>query len=264
MSSGATNIAVAPTTGENAWPSIARKHAIVTAVVEASAKLSRGNWAREGAECGDVAGNKGSGATARELAAETNRRIVPLAPMSPSKEQVDRMVAEAAQNWAACTSWFNSGSRQGARPPDRPDRNRHRRGFDRGFQREVCRGATLLPRGHPVHEDGRLGPHHQHQRRQRPQRRPISATARAMPAGAHDKNAGSSSGPSCDHGQLHPPRHDRTERRPSLLAARATQLGVSPEEAERQDFAPDSPRGNSICRMVDARRSRSSRLPGLG
>jgi hypothetical protein len=30
------------------------------------------------------------------------------------------------------------------------------------------------------------------------------------------------------------------------------QLAVSPEEAERQDFAPDSPRGNAICRMVDA------------
>src|SRR5437762_234359 len=35
-------------------------------------------------------------------------------------------------------------------------------------------------------------------------------------------------------------------------AARASQLGVSSEEAERRDFAPDSPRGNSICRMVDA------------
>jgi NAD(P)-dependent dehydrogenase (short-subunit alcohol dehydrogenase family) len=48
------------------------------------------------------------------------------------------------------------------------------------------------------------------------------------------------------------PGTTRTERTPSLLAARATQLGVSPEDAERQDFAPDSPRGNAICRMVDA------------
>ena len=47
------------------------------------------------------------------------------------------------------------------------------------------------------------------------------------------------------------PGTTRTERTP-LLAARATQLGVSPEDAERQDFAPDSPRGNAICRMVDA------------
>jgi NAD(P)-dependent dehydrogenase (short-subunit alcohol dehydrogenase family) len=44
------------------------------------------------------------------------------------------------------------------------------------------------------------------------------------------------------------PGTTRTERTPSLLAARATQLGVSPDEAERQD----SPRGNAICRMVDA------------
>src|SRR5215831_6299165 len=48
------------------------------------------------------------------------------------------------------------------------------------------------------------------------------------------------------------PGTTRTERTPTLLAARAKQLGVSPEEAERRDFAPDSPRGNSICRMVDA------------
>ena len=48
------------------------------------------------------------------------------------------------------------------------------------------------------------------------------------------------------------PGTTRTERTPSLLAARAEQLGVSPEEAEAQDFAPGSPRGNHISRMVDA------------
>ncbi len=48
------------------------------------------------------------------------------------------------------------------------------------------------------------------------------------------------------------PGTTRTERTPSLLAARASQLGISPEEAEQQDFAPGSPRGNAICRMVDA------------
>ena len=44
----------------------------------------------------------------------------------------------------------------------------------------------------------------------------------------------------------------RTERTPGLLAARATELGITPEELERQDFALGSPRGNAICRMVDA------------
>ena len=44
----------------------------------------------------------------------------------------------------------------------------------------------------------------------------------------------------------------RTERTPGLLEARAAQLGISPEEVEQRDFAPDSTRGNAICRMVDA------------
>jgi NAD(P)-dependent dehydrogenase (short-subunit alcohol dehydrogenase family) len=48
------------------------------------------------------------------------------------------------------------------------------------------------------------------------------------------------------------PGTTRTERTPRLVAARAAELGVSAEEAERRDFAPDSPRGNAICRMVDA------------
>ena len=48
------------------------------------------------------------------------------------------------------------------------------------------------------------------------------------------------------------PGTTRTERTPELLAARASELDVSPEEAERQDFAPDSGRGNAICRMVGA------------
>jgi len=44
----------------------------------------------------------------------------------------------------------------------------------------------------------------------------------------------------------------RTERTPRLLAARAKELGIAPEEVERRDYAEDSPRGNAIGRMVDA------------
>jgi NAD(P)-dependent dehydrogenase (short-subunit alcohol dehydrogenase family) len=44
----------------------------------------------------------------------------------------------------------------------------------------------------------------------------------------------------------------RTERTARMLAARAQQLGISPEEVEKRDYAPGSPRGNSIGRMVDA------------
>jgi NAD(P)-dependent dehydrogenase (short-subunit alcohol dehydrogenase family) len=48
------------------------------------------------------------------------------------------------------------------------------------------------------------------------------------------------------------PGTTRTERTPSLLAARAAELGITPEAAEERDFAHGSPRGNAIGRMVDA------------
>src|SRR5437870_10392798 len=48
------------------------------------------------------------------------------------------------------------------------------------------------------------------------------------------------------------PGTTRTERTPRLLAARAKELGIAADEVESRDFAADSPRGNAICRMVDA------------
>jgi NAD(P)-dependent dehydrogenase (short-subunit alcohol dehydrogenase family) len=48
------------------------------------------------------------------------------------------------------------------------------------------------------------------------------------------------------------PAQTRTERTAGQLAARAEELGITPEEVESRDYAPDSARGNSICRIVDA------------
>ena len=73
------------------------KHAIVTGGSRGIGKAIARELAREGVDVAIVARNKGDlEATARELAAETNRRIVPLAADVTSTEQVDRMVAEAA------------------------------------------------------------------------------------------------------------------------------------------------------------------------
>src|SRR5437762_5294231 len=139
------------------------KHAIVTGGSRGVGKAIARELAREGVDVAIVARNKADlEATARELAAETNRRIVPLAADVTSNEQVDRMVAEAAQQLGGLHILVNSGSAPGG-----------------------------------------------------------SATATGPIETVVD-------------------------------AARASQLGVSSEEAERRDFAPDSPRGNSICRMVDA------------
>src|SRR5271167_387383 len=71
------------------------KHAIVTGGSRGIGKAIARELAREGVDVAIVARNKADlEATARELAAETNRRIVPLAADVTSKEQVDRMVAD--------------------------------------------------------------------------------------------------------------------------------------------------------------------------
>jgi len=90
------------------------KHAIVTGGSRGIGKAIARELAREGVDVAIVARNKGDlEATARELAAATNRRIVPLAADVTSKEQVDRTVAEAAQQLGGLHILVNSGSAPG-------------------------------------------------------------------------------------------------------------------------------------------------------
>src|SRR5438046_5357757 len=90
------------------------KHAIVTGGSRGIGKAIARELAREGVDVAIVARNEVDlEATARELAAETNRRIVPLAADVTSKEQVDRMVAEAAQQLGGLHILVNSGSAPG-------------------------------------------------------------------------------------------------------------------------------------------------------
>src|SRR5438093_12995616 len=90
------------------------KHAVVTGGSRGIGKAIARELAREGADVAIVARNKADlEATAREWAAETNRRIVPLAADGTSKEQVDRMVAEAAQQLGGVRSLVNSGCARG-------------------------------------------------------------------------------------------------------------------------------------------------------
>src|SRR5256885_9825693 len=90
------------------------KHAIVTGGSRGIGKAIARELAREGVDVAIVARNKADlEGTARELAAETNRRIVPLAADVTSNEQVDRMVAEAAQQLGGLHILVNSGSAPG-------------------------------------------------------------------------------------------------------------------------------------------------------
>jgi NAD(P)-dependent dehydrogenase (short-subunit alcohol dehydrogenase family) len=81
------------------------KRAIVTGGSRGIGKAIAQELAREGVDVAIVARNKAElEATARQLAGETNRRIVPLAADVTSKEQVDGMWPRRPSTWAACTS----------------------------------------------------------------------------------------------------------------------------------------------------------------
>ena len=219
------------------------KHAIVTGGSRGIGKAIARELAREGVDVAIVARTKADlDATARELAAETNRRIVPLAADVASKEQVDHMVADAAQQLGGLHILVNSGSYPGGSatatgPIDTVVDEDLIEDFNVKYVGALrCARAVI-----PFMKDAGWG-------------RIINISGGARNAGlVHmTKTLAVQFGRdgitvNCIH-----PGTTRTERTPSLLAARAAQLGVSPEEAERRDFAPDSPRGNSICRMVDA------------
>ena len=90
------------------------KHAIVTGGSRGIGKAIARELAREGVDVAIVARTKADlKATARELAAETNRRILPLAADVTSKEQVERVVAEAAQQLGGLHILVDGGSRPG-------------------------------------------------------------------------------------------------------------------------------------------------------
>jgi NAD(P)-dependent dehydrogenase (short-subunit alcohol dehydrogenase family) len=231
------------------------KHAIVTGGSRGIGKAIARELAREGVDVAVVARSKADlEATARELAAETNRRILPLAADVTSREQVDRMVAEAAQQLGGTLHILvNSGSHPGgSATATGPIETVVDEDLIEDFNVKYV-GALRCSRAIiPFMKTAGWG-------------RIINIS------GGNARNAGNLSGGARNAGLVHMtktlavqlgrhgitvncihPGTTRTERTPSLLAARATQLGVSPEEVERRDFAPDSPRGNAICRMVDA------------
>src|SRR5437899_8974893 len=93
---------------------LAGKHAIVTGGSRGIGKAIALELAREGVDVAIVARSKEQlEATARELAAETGRRVIPLAADVTSKEQVDSMVVQAAQQLVGLHILVNSGSPPG-------------------------------------------------------------------------------------------------------------------------------------------------------
>jgi NAD(P)-dependent dehydrogenase (short-subunit alcohol dehydrogenase family) len=230
------------------------KHAIVTGGSRGIGKAIARELAREGVDVAIVArGRDALEATAKELAAETNRRVIAIAADVTSKDQVEKMVAQAAAQLGPIHILVNSGSAPGGSatatgPIETIVDDDLIEDFNVKYVGALRCCRAVIP-GMKQQGWGRI----------------INIS------GANARNAGNLSGGVRNAGLVHlsktlavqlgrhgitvnciHPGTTRTERTPSLLAARAKQLNTSPEDAEKQDFAPDSPRGNAICRMVDA------------
>jgi NAD(P)-dependent dehydrogenase (short-subunit alcohol dehydrogenase family) len=230
------------------------KRAIVTGGSLGIGKAIARELAREGADVAIVARTKDRlDAAARELAAETGRRIIPLAADVTSTAQVDAMVAQAAAQLGGLHILVNSGSAPGgSATATGPIETVVDEDLLNDFNVKYVGALRCARASIPYMKKQRWG-------------RIINIS------GTNARNAGNLSGGARNTSLVHlsktlavqvgrfgitvncvHPGTTRTERTPRLLDARAKELGISPEEVEPRDFAPDSPRGNAICRMVDA------------
>jgi NAD(P)-dependent dehydrogenase (short-subunit alcohol dehydrogenase family) len=228
------------------------KKALVTGGGRGIGKAIARELAREGVDVAIASRSlEQLSATAKELAAATGRRILPLAADVTSKEEVDRMVAQAAEQLGGLHILVNSAAMPG--------------GSATGPIETVVDEELLYDFN--VKYVGAL-----------------RCTRAAIPylkaqgwgriiniSGTNARTAGNLSGGARNGALVHftktlalhlgrdgitvnciHPGTTRTERTPGLLAARAAQLGITPDEVEQRDFAAGSPRGNAIGRMVDA------------
>jgi NAD(P)-dependent dehydrogenase (short-subunit alcohol dehydrogenase family) len=230
------------------------KHAIVTGGSLGIGKAIARELAREGVDVAIVARTKDQlEATARELVAETAQRIIPLTADVTSTAQVDAMVARAAAQLGGLHILVNSGSPPGgSATATGPIETVVDEDLLHDFNVKYV-GALRCARAAIPHM------------KQQGWGRIINIS------GTNARNAGNLSGGARNTSLVHltktlavqvgrfgitvncvHPGTTRTERTPRLLAARAKELGVAPGDVESRDFAPDSPRGNAICRMVDA------------
>ncbi len=230
------------------------KHAIVTGGSLGIGKAIARELAREGVDVGIVARNKERlEETARELSRETGQRVIALPADVTSREQVEAMVARAAKELGGLHILVNSGSSPGGStnavgPIETVVDEDLLYDFNVKYVGALRCARAVIP--HLKEQKwGRI----------------------VNISGTNARNAGNLSGGARNASLVHMtktlavqlgrfgitvncvhPGTTRTERTPSLLAQQAKQLGISPEEVEKRNFAPDAPRGNAICRMVDA------------
>ena len=191
--------------------------------------------------------------TARELAVESGRRIIPIAFDVTDNDQVDQAISQAADTLGSIHILINSASLPGGSPSatgpiESVNDMDLLSDFDVKYVGSLRCARAVIP-FMKSQEWGRI----------------INIS------GGNARVAGNLSGGARNIALVHltktlsnqlgrygitvnciHPGVTRTERTQGLLEPQATELGISVNELERLDFAPDSPKGNAICRMVDA------------
>lgn len=230
------------------------KHAIVTGGSQGIGKAIARVLAAEGADVALVARRKEPlEAAARELSAESGRKVIALPADVTDRAKVEAMVEQAAAALGGLHILVNSGSAPGGSanatgPIETVVDEELLYDFNVKYVGALRCARAVIPHlktqgwGRIINISGTN-----------------ARTAGNLSGGARNaslvhltKTLAVQVGRSgitvnCIH-----PGITRTERTPKLMAARAAELGVTPEEAERRAYAPDSPRGNAIGRMVDA------------
>ena len=230
------------------------KHAVVAGGGRGIGKAIALELAREGADV-VIASRTMSQLeeSAREIAAETGRRIIPISFDETQREQTDQMMSEAAEKLGGLHILVNSASYPGGSPGatgpiESIEDAALLADFDVKyvgalrcsraaipFMKEQGWGRIINISGNNARITGNL-----------------SGGARNVSLVHMTKTLSNQLGQhgitvNCIH-----PGTTRTERTPQALATAAAEVGISPQELEKRDFAPGAPRGNAICRMVDA------------
>ena len=228
------------------------KQAIVIGGSRGIGKAVARELAREGVDLALVARSREQlEMTARELEAETGRRVIPLVADVTSREQVDSVVAQAAERLGGLHILVNSGSAPGGKATG-PIETIIDEAFLDDFNVKYMGALRCARAAIPYLTKQGWG-------------RIISIS------GTNARNAGNLSAGARNVSLVHLtktlatqlgrygitvnciyPGITRTERTPNLLAARASELRITPAEVEQRDYAHDSTRGNAIGRMVDA------------
>ncbi len=230
------------------------KNAIVTGGSLGIGRAIARELAREGVNVAIVSRSKDKlEAVAKELSQETGGKVIALAADVTSKSQVEAMVAEADRQLGGLHILVNSGSSPGG-------------------------SATAIgPIETVVDEDLLLDFNTKYLGAVRCARAVIphmkkNGWGRIINiSGANARNAGNLSGGARNASMVHMtktlavqlgrfgitvncvhPGTTRTERTAVVLAKQAAEQKITAEEVEKRTFAPDAPRGNAICRMVDA------------